>query len=305
MTDTSRDHRKACIYALITALMWSTIATAFKIALVDLDPWQLLFWSVITSTLFLLGLTAYQKKIPLIAKQFKQSPLFFIGLGVLNPFLYHLTLFGAYDLLPAQQAQAVNYSWPIALTLLSIPLMGRKLSFTGLSCCLLTYSGVLLICAKGDLSNLDLSTGATNLTGLALALVSTILWALYWIVNAKYKSDPIIALLLCSLCGLPLVIVSTLYFSTLWSGWSNSLAAAVYIGLVEMGIIYVLWLKALKLTTNTAQVSNLSYLSPFLSLIFIANILGEPIYPTTYLGLIIIISSVLAQQYFSRQQVKK
>ena len=163
---------------------------------------------------------------------------------------------------------------------------------------------MLLICAKGDLSNLDLSTGATNLTGLALALVSTILWALYWIVNAKYKSDPIIALLLCSLCGLPLVIVSTLYFSTLWSGWSNSLAAAVYIGLVEMGITYVLWLKALKLTTNTAQVSNLSYLSPFLSLIFIANILGEPIYPTTYLGLIIIISSVLAQQYFSRQQVK-
>lgn len=80
---------------------------------------------------------------------------------------------------------------------------------------------------------------------------------------------------------------------------------SVYIGLVEMGITYVLWLKALKLTTNTAQVSNLSYLSPFLSLIFIANILGEPIYPTTYLGLIIIISSVLAQQYFSRQQVKK
>ena len=153
MTENHTDNRKACIYALVTALMWSTIATAFKVALIDLDPWQLLFWSVATSTLFLLGLTAYQQKLPLVVKQFKQSPLFFIGLGILNPFFYHLALFGAYDLLPAQQAQALNYSWPIALTLLSIPLMGRRLSFNNLLCCLLAYSGVVNL--QKEISHLD------------------------------------------------------------------------------------------------------------------------------------------------------
>ena len=31
--------------------------------------------------------------------------------GLLNPCLYYLVLFKAYELLPAQQAQALNYSW--------------------------------------------------------------------------------------------------------------------------------------------------------------------------------------------------
>ncbi|WP_257295988.1 DMT family transporter [Endozoicomonas sp. YOMI1] len=291
------DNSKACFYALATALLWSTIATAFKIALKYLDPWQLVFWSVATSIIVLTIIVMIQGKADLIVSQFKQSPKLFLALGLLNPFLYHVALFGAYDLLPAQQAQALNYSWPMALTLLAVPLLGRKLSFTSLLCCLLAYAGVSIICTRGEFQNLNFSSP----TGVVLALSSTIIWALYWLLNTRREGDPVVGLLICFICGLPWIIGATALFSGFWPIASKGLAAAAYVGLIEMGFAYILWLKALKLAENTAMISNISYFSPFLSLIFIANILGESIYPATYAGLNMIIVAVLAQQHLSRK----
>ncbi|MFK0571696.1 DMT family transporter [Endozoicomonas sp.] len=296
------DNRKACLYALATALLWSTIATAFKIALKHLDPWQLVFWSVATSTILLTIIVIIQGKTGLILSQFKPSYALFLFLGLLNPFLYHVALFGAYDLLPAQQAQALNYSWPMALTLLAVPLLGRKLSIKSLFCCLLAYAGVLIICTRGEFQNLNFSSTPSSRTGVTLALSSTIIWALYWIFNTRSEGDPVVSLLICFLCGLPWIIGATALFSSFWPVSAEGLAAAAYIGLIEMGFAYILWLKALKLADNTAMISNISYLSPFLSLIFITNILGEAIYPATYAGLVMIIAAVLAQQHFSRKK---
>lgn len=288
---------KACLYALATALLWSTIATAFKIALNHLDPWQLVFWSVLTSTILMGGIVIGQGKTRLIRKQALQSPGLYILLGLLNPFLYHLALFGAYDLLPAQQAQALNYSWPMALTLLAIPLLGNRLTLKSLICCLVAYGGVLVICTRGEFRNLNFSSP----TGVLLALSSTLIWALYWIFNTRREGDPVVGLLICFLSGLPWIIGATALFSSFWPVPVKGLAAAAYIGVIEMGIAYILWLKALKLADNTALISNISYISPFLSLIFIANILGESIYPATYAGLIMIVASVVAQQHLARR----
>lgn len=38
---------------------------------------------------------------------------------------------------------------------------------------------------------------------------------------------------------------------------------AAYVGLFEMGICFVMWLMAMKLTNNTARISNLIFLSLF------------------------------------------
>ncbi|OED47258.1 hypothetical protein ACH42_03125 [Endozoicomonas sp. (ex Bugula neritina AB1)] len=292
-----KSNSKACLYALATALLWSTVATAFKIALTYLDPWQLVFWSVITSIPLLGGIILLQGNEHLIKIQIKQSFWLYVSLGILNPFLYHVTLFGAYSLLPAQQAQVLNYSWPMALTLLAMPLLGSRLTIKDLACCLLAYSGVLVISTRGDFQTLDFSSPL----GVFLALSTTIIWALYWIFNTKKAGDPIVNLFICFLFGLPWIIASILIFSEILPIPLEGFAAAAYIGFIEMGFGYILWIKALKTAENTASISNISYLSPFLSLIFIANILGETIYPATYAGLLMIITAVIAQRQFSRK----
>ena len=287
---------KACLYALATALLWSTVATAFKIALESMNSWQLAFWSVLMSTPLLGMAVLIQGNGHLIKAQIKQSFWLYMALGFLNPFLYHVSLFGAYALLPAQQAQVLNYSWPMALTLLAVPLLGKRLTLKDLTCCLLAYAGVMVICTKGDFSSLNFGSPL----GVLLALATTLIWALYWIFNARKEGDPIVSLFICFLFGLPWVVGSTLFFSDKVLVPIEGFAAATYIGFIEMGFGYMLWLKALKTAENTAAISNISYLSPFLSLIFIANILGETIYPATYAGLIMIITAVIAQRQFNR-----
>ena len=71
-----------------------------------------------------------------------------------------------------------------------------------------------------------------------------------------------------------------------------------------MGITFVLWLKALQLSKTTAQVSNLVYAAPFLSLFFIHFIVGEEIRLSTVVGLILIISGVVIQQIAGNRKEK-
>jgi drug/metabolite transporter (DMT)-like permease len=62
-----------------------------------------------------------------------------------------------------------------------------------------------------------------------------------------------------------------------------------------MGITFLFWLKALQTASSTDKVSNLVYLAPFLSLVFVHFILNEPIYLTTPAGLLLIILGIIVQ----------
>jgi len=75
----------------------------------------------------------------------------------------------------------------------------------------------------------------------------------------------------------------------------KGIAASLYVGIFEMGIAFFFWLKALQMAPTTDKVSNLVYLAPFISLIFVHFILHEPIYFTTSAGLLLIISGIFIQ----------
>jgi drug/metabolite transporter (DMT)-like permease len=77
---------------------------------------------------------------------------------------------------------------------------------------------------------------------------------------------------------------------------AEGLLGAAYIGLFEMGITFVIWLKALKTARNIAMISNLIFLSPVLSLVLISRVMGEAIVPATFTGLSLIIAGTLLQQ---------
>ena len=76
----------------------------------------------------------------------------------------------------------------------------------------------------------------------------------------------------------------------------QSLAAGVYVGLFEMGIAFLLWLNALRMTQNTLQLSSLIFLAPVISLLLITTVLGEAISVATLIGLGLILVGLAAQQ---------
>jgi len=284
--------QEAYKYGLLAVLLWSTVATAFKIGLQHLSPTEMVFYSSLFSTLFLVTVVIYQKKISAVVEHIKKSFKYVLILGFINPFLYYLVLFKAYDLLPAQEAQAINYTWALMLSFLSVVFLKQKLTLSDVVAGFICYFGVLVISTKGDIVSLEFS----SVFGVSLALLSTILWASYWIVNTKIKADPIVGLTGNFLVAMP--IVALYYFLTqpLNTPTIEGLLSGVYIGLFEMGFTFMLWLKAMKVTTSTSKIANLIFLSPFLSLVFIYFLLGEKIYLATIVGLVLIILGLILQQ---------
>ncbi len=287
------DERRALGFGLAAVLLWSTVATAFKLTLAEFTPIQMLTIASIVSALALTVICAVRGTLASILSTFVSNPWYYLLLGLINPLAYYLILFKAYDLLPASQAQAINYSWAITLTLMAALFLGQKIRKQDWVACSLSYFGVIVIATKGDILGLNFESPL----GVGLALLSTLLWAGYWILNAKNKADPIVAVLLGFLVAIPFAIGISIYEGASWQqispqGW----LAVTYVGLFEMGVTFVLWLSALKLTQNTARISNLIFASPFVSLILLATIIGEDIHPTTLIGLVLIISGLVIQQ---------
>ena len=293
-----KNQRQAYLYGLGAVLLWSTIASAFKLSLRYLTPAELLLHATLTSSTVLFLLLAMQGKLSLF-KSFSWCDLkVSMSLGLINPVLYYLVLLKAYDLLPAQQAQPLNYTWAITLSLLSIPLLGQKISRRELVAVVISYLGVVVISAQGDLFSLDFASPL----GVALALVSTIFWALYWIFNTRDQRDPVYGLLLNFLCAMPMVLGYILLTEGLRIPPLKGLLGATYVGLFEMGLTYVLWLKAMKLSVNSARIANLIFISPFLSLVFIHFLVGEEILASTLVGLVLIVCGLVVQQWRGKKQ---
>jgi len=291
-----KKQNKAYLFALSAVLLWSTVATAFKIALEQVDFIQLLLFSSGVASIILFFIILLERKLPLLAKLSKYEWGMALLRGFLNPFLYYLILFKAYDILPAQEAMTLNYTWPIVLIILSVPLLKQKLSKQSVIAIAISFVGILVIATKGNLLQLQL----TNMKGDLLALSTSIVWALFWIINLKCKTDESIKLFLSFSFGFLFTLPVVYYFSSF--SWPNmqGIMAVSYIGLAEMGLTFFLWLNALKNAKRTDQVSQLIYLSPFLSLLFIGYILHEPIHTATFIGLILILTGIIWQKKTSK-----
>jgi len=286
-----KNQRKAYLYGMLTVLLWSTVASAFKLSLRYMEPVQLLLYASLASIAVLSLILAARGSFHLVFTCSARQYLLSAGMGFLNPFLYYLILFKAYDLLPAQVAQPLNYTWALTLSYLSIPLLKQKIHGREIAAGIVCYLGVVLIVTRGRMAGLT----AFDPAGVFLALASTIVWSLSWITGTRDDRDPTASLLLAFLFGLPLILAACLLTSSLRVEDVRGLMGAAYVGVFEMGITFVFWLNALKLSENTARVANLIFLSPFLSLVFIHYALGEEILPTTCVGLVLIVAGLMVQ----------
>ncbi|TCO76788.1 threonine/homoserine efflux transporter RhtA [Chromatocurvus halotolerans] len=271
--------------------LWSTAATAFKLALAHLHVLQLLAISVTVSLACLLGVVARQGRLQWLVEYLRQAPLYFLCMGLLSPLVYYLILLHAYTLLPAQQAQTINYTWAITLALLAVPVLGHRLTPRDWAAVALGYAGVVIIATEGQLLALRFS----SLEGVLYALASTLVWAVFWLAGTRSRRDPVVSLALYFLVALVPVWVACVTLAGLPRSLSG-LAPAVYVGMFEMGFTYVLWSTALRLSSSVSRVGNLIFLSPMLSLVFIASILKEPIHPATLVGLAFILPGIMLQQ---------
>lgn len=282
--------RTAILYGLGAVALWSTVATAFKVALSYMSPLELIWLASVVSWLLMGALVIRQG---LLKEALRHGWRTAAWAGLMNPVAYYLVLFGAYDRLPGQEAMALNYTWALAMAFLAVPILGQRLTRIDVLAGLVAYAGVWVIATRGQVFNVAFA----DPLGVGLALASTLLWALYWLLNVRDRRPPLVAQWQNFAVGLPIFTLLMLLgpgFS--WSAWA-AVGAGVYVGLFEMGIAFVLWQLAIHGVSRTARVSNLIFLSPPVSLLLLYLVVGEPILASTLVGLVLILGGLGLQQW--------
>jgi len=195
-------------------------------------------------------------------------------------------------------AQSLNYTWPIVLVILTAIIYKYKLKLKTYLSLLFGFLGVLIISFKGNFN----IPNDISIIGLFLATGSSIIWASFWIINSGTKLKNEIKLLISFFTGFILISLVLFLFSEFPKYETKAFFSAIYSGLFEMSITFILWNKALELTTRTEKISNIIFLSPFISLFFINIFLNETILPSTYIGLSVIIIGIFIDKIKSHSK---
>ena len=292
-------NNKSILLASVAVLSWSTVATAFKVALSYLTHFEMLLVASITSLVIFAIVLTVQRRWSAIVDLPRQTWGYFALLGLLNPVAYYLVLFKSYDLLPAQIAQPFNYFWPIFLLVLLALFAKQRIPAKKYIGMFISLGGLILISSGGgQMGDLEISP-----FGLVLGLMSAVLWATYWMVNNRnsHKADATIACFMSFLFGSIYLIIGALFVGVNLNTLPGILSG-MYVGAFEMGIPFICFGLAMRLTTNHALINQLCYLSPFLSLFFVSTILGEQIVFTTYIGLSLIVAGIVFNEYFVKSK---
>lgn len=287
--------RQAILFGLGAVALWSTVATAFKVALAWMSPVELMWLAALVSWALMGALVIKQGNTAIALRTGWKTAAW---AGLMNPVAYYLVLFAAYDRLPGQEAMALNYTWALAMAFLAVPLLGQRLTRMDIIAGLVAYAGVWVIATRGSVFNVSFA----DPLGVVLALASTLLWALYWLLNARDSRPLLVGQWQNFSVGLPvLTLLLLLGPGFQWHGWP-ALGAGVYVGLFEMGVAFILWQLAVHKVSRTAKVSNLIFLSPPVSLLLLSLVVGEPILPSTLIGLALILLGLGLQQTQKSEQ---
>jgi drug/metabolite transporter (DMT)-like permease len=284
-----KDERSAIVCALAAVLLWSTVATGFKLGLKQLRPLELLALGSAISFCFFAGATLVSGRFTLLRELPARDWLRFGALGLLNPFFYYLVLFEAYDRLPAQIAQPLNYTWAITFALLAIPVLRQRMTLRTFGAILVSYGGVLILLSGGHIGGFAGVDGV----GVALALGSTLIWSSYWLATVRASGDPLVLMTVSFAVGAIAVTVTCAAVYGLPALTLERLGYGAWVGLIEMGITFLLWQQALRRTAHAGRIAQLIFLSPFISLVLIDRVLGEAVQPASWLGLATIVTGLL------------
>lgn len=282
---------KANCYALGTVLLWSTVSTAFKLALAKASVLLVLTYAMLLAACILFFYLLVKKELSLLSSLSKKE-FYSCSFLCFMLFIYYNCLFIGYTGLPVQIAQPINYAWTIMLAVLGCLILKQPLKRREIFWIFFAFAGVLII-SFGNSSTMKES----NVLSLFCIFLSTVLYALYWIYNTKNSLPSTIKLFLGFLgAGILGVIALLLQNKTLLLP-KSALLPTCYIGLFELSIPFLLWDKAICYTKSISKIATIPLISPFFALLWANLILGEQIKYINIIGLLFIVCGIFMQQH--------
>ena len=265
-----RPKKSPYFYLALCILLWASIPVATKKILIELDNIQTLFYSTIFSTAVMGILVLVENKSKLLKGYGHKKILFMAVLGFLGNYFYYILLYAAFERTTAAEAFILEYTWPLMVLLLSFFILKEKVTVLKLIGIAISFFGIVVITTQGQLT----SVSFTNLYGNLLAICSAVVFALFSVLGKKSDFDHTVSVFIYFLAALIYSIPTVFFFSSFKLPSIRTWLWIIYNGVFVNGISYVFWFKALK-GGKTHLISNLLYLTPFVSLIYIALLFSK------------------------------
>ena len=282
--------KKQYLYAGISILFWSTTATVTKLLLGSLNSIQILLISSFFAFTFLLIINIIKGNLKQLNDYKFKDYMQIISIGLLGTFLYNLFLFLGINKMQASQAFIINYLWPIMIVIFACIILKEKLTLRKIIAILLSFIGVIIVTSNGNLLNID----NNSLIGALYCVLAAISYGLFSVLNKKKKYNKFISMMLFYLVSCIICLLYILFTKEWYIPQGNQLIGLLWIGVFTSAIAFTSWALALD-NGDTAKISNLAYITPFLSLIWTGLILKENISVYAIVGLIIIVMGIFIQ----------
>lgn len=281
--------KKAYLYAGISILLWSTIATVSKLLLSTLNSYQVLMLSSLFAAAALLVTTVINGKIKLLSRYRIKDYLITLLIGLPGTFLYYVFLYSGTAKMAASQAFIINYLWPIMSVVFACIILKERLTARKCIAFTLSFLGVLTVAGE-DIFAFQTDT----LIGVCLCVLAAVSYGAFTALNRKWNYDEQLTVMISFFTTfLGTAVINIAAGESLALGVWEWLGFA-WNGFFVMAVATVTWALALKLG-GTAKISNLAYATPFISLVWTFFILEEPIKPLSLIGLAVIIVGIFIQ----------
>jgi len=286
----SMSKRIPYLYVLCAAVLWGSSAAVGKMLLADIANLQLLFYLCVFAFFSLSALVFAQKKTAILRSYSAKDYFTFAWMGLLGTFLYNFFFYGAVALMPAQEAFTINYLWPVMIVIFAVPVLHEKLTWKKILGILCSFVGVAVVVSKGDFSTFDFSAPL----GILSATMGAVSYGLFSVIAKKQDYDKTVSIMLYYFFSAIYALIAVLLFSFIPALTFIQLLGLLYLGVFVQGIGFLFWFLALKYG-DTAKMSNIIFITPFISLVFTYFLLGESILISSLVGLAIIVAGILAQ----------
>lgn len=281
--------KKTYLYAAAAIFMWSTMPTISKLLLGEMDSYELLCIGSLFATVALFVINLCGKKMAIMKSYSCKDYLKMAAIGLPGVFFYYALYYAGTAKMLASQAFIINYLWPIMSIVFACILLGEKMTLRKGIAVAMSFLGVFTV-AGDDLIHFD---GGT-LLGILFCFGAAVCYGLFTALNKKSSYDKQVSMMVAMLMAfLPsLVIVLVRGGSLLLT--PSQIPGMVWNGVFTMAIANLAWALALS-SGNTAKVSNLAYITPFLSLVWTFFVLKEPVDPLSVIGLCLIVVGIFIQ----------
>ncbi len=281
--------KKSYLLAGTAILCWSTIAVISKLLLGVRNNFQVLWISSLFAAVFLLVVNIANGNIKKLKGYRIKDYVILTLIGLPGSFFYFVFYYAGTARMLASQAFIINYLWPIMSIVFACIILKEKMTVKKAIAIAISFLGVAIV-AGGEAANFNKDL----LLGALFCVLGAVSYGLYTALNQKFNYDKSIAVMISYVAGFILTSIINLVQGNMFiPGFIETLGFA-WNGVITMAIASTVWTMALE-SGNTAKISNLAYITPFLSMVWTSLILKEKLNIYFITGLVIIVLGIFIQ----------